>query len=293
MKTWHNNRHWLSAMASGLLLAAAPQASAQVPNLNVRSLAAVDYNNPDPSGPTQQVQSVNETSFGPTFSTLTAQADAAASGGTGGGRSRAYFGSLGVYALASTSNPAGPANSAVRQSASTGSSSWRDSATVAGLDQFTLVDIQVNVVVDVAAFSIATSPNANTQASLDFTAHNNRWCVATMEALCPDGTSPLVVGRNELSLVFQAYGGSTLTIGADMSASAVVVTYSETTAFASTALVDAINSAHSYYTVLTPGATLNWASGHDYNLPAVPEPATYATLLAGLGLLSLRRRMAR
>lgn len=293
MKTGHKKRHGLSAMASGLLLVAALQASAQVPNLNARSLAAVDYNNPEPNGPTQQVQTDNKTSFGPTFSTLTAQAGAAALGGIGSGSSRADFGNLGVYALASTSNPAGSADSAVRQSASTGSSSWRDSATVAGLDQFTLVDIQVNVVVYVAAFSIATSSNANTQAGLDFTAHNNRWCVATMVALCPVGTGPLVVGRNELSFVVQAYGGSTLTIGADMSASTVVATYSPTTAFASTALVDALNSAHSYYTVLTPGATLNWASGHDYNLPAVPEPATWATLLAGLGVLGLRLRMAR
>ena len=293
MKAEHNKSHWPSAMAAGLLLAAALQASAQVPNLYVRSLAAVDYNNPDPNGPTQQVQTDNQVAFGPTFSTLSGRSDAAVLGGSGSGRSRADFGNLGVYALASTSNPPGPENSAVRQSSSTAQSGWRDSATVAGFDQYTLVDIQINVVVDVAAFSIAASPNPNTQASLSFSAHSREWCVATMVALCATDSAPLVVGRNELSFVIQGYGASTVTFGADMTATAVVATYSTTTAWASSALVDSMNSGHSYYTVLTPGATLNWASGNDYNLAAVPEPATWAILLAGLGVLGLRRRGAR
>ena len=293
MKTERNKSHWPSAMAAGLLLAAALQASAQVPNLYVRSLAAVDYNNPDPNGPTQQVQTDNQVAFGPTFPTLSGRSYAAVLGGSGSGSSRADFGNLGVYALASTSNPPGPEDSAVRQSSSTAQSGWRDSATVAGFDQYTLVDIQISVVVDVAAFSIAASPNANTQAGLSFSAHSREWCVATMVALCATGSAPLVVGRNELSFVIQVYGGSTVTFGADMTATAVVATYSPTTAFASSALVDAMNSGHSYYTVLTPGATLTWASGHDYNLAAVPEPATWAILLAGLGVLGLRRRGAR
>lgn len=293
MKTGHNKSHWPSATVAGLLFAAALQASAQVPNLYVRSLAAVDYNNPDPNGPTQQVQTDNQVAFGPTFPTLSGRSDAAVLGGSGSGRSRADFGNLGVYALASTSSPAGPENSAVRQSSSSAQSGWRDSAVVLGFDQFTLVDIQINVVVDVASISMAASPNANTQAALNFSTHSRQWCAATVVTACDTDATPLVVGRNALSFVIQAYGGSTVTFGADMTATAVVATYSPTTAFASSAQVSALNSAHSYYTVLTPGATLDWASGHDFSLPAVPEPATWAILLGGLGVLGLRRRGAR
>ena len=52
---------------------------------------------------------------------------------------------------------------------------------------------------------------------------------------------------------------------------------------------DALNTARTYFTVLTPGATMSWASGHDYSAPApvaaIPEPSTYALMLAGLGLV--------
>ena len=293
MKTGHNKSHWPSATVAGLLFAAALQASAQVPNLYVRSLAAVDYNNPDPNGPTQQVQTDNQVAFGPTFPTLSGRSDAAVLGGSGSGSSRADFGNLGVSAQASTSNPAGPENSAVRQSSSSAQSGWRDSAVVLGFDQFTLVDIQINVVIDVASISMAASPNAGTQAALNFSTHSRQWCAATVVTACDTNATPLVVGRNELSFVIQAYGGSTVTFGADMWATASVATYSPTTAFASSAQVSALNSAHSYYTVLTPGATLDWASGHDFSLPAVPEPATWAILLGGLGVLGLRRCGAR
>lgn len=295
MKTGHK-RLWRIAMASGLLITVAQQANAQVPYLHARWLAAVDYLNPDPNGPTQTVQTANHTALGPTFSPQTAQVSAAASGGAGSGSSRADFGSLGVYALASTSNPGGTPENGVRQSASSGQSSWADRATVDGLGQFALVDIQVNLVVNVAAFSIAASPWANTGAILSFTAHSKQWCVSMMSnlsELCGVDSSPLLIGRNESSFVVQAYSGNSVTFGADMSASVVVASYSQTHQFASSALVDAMNSAYSYYTVLTPGATLSWASGHDYSLPAVPEPATWATLLAGLGVLGLRRRKVR
>ena len=62
------------------------------------------------------------------------------------------------------------------------------------------------------------------------------------------------------------------------------------------AFVDAIHSAHSYFTVLTPGATMQWASDHDYSLPsvqAVPEPSTYVLMLASLGALGFVARRRR
>jgi hypothetical protein len=51
--------------------------------------------------------------------------------------------------------------------------------------------------------------------------------------------------------------------------------------------LDYANTAHAYAQVLTSGASLSAASGHDYAAP-VPEPASLAAL--GLGGLSLLRR---
>jgi PEP-CTERM motif len=50
---------------------------------------------------------------------------------------------------------------------------------------------------------------------------------------------------------------------------------------------------HQYFDVLTTGASLDWASGHDYRLTSatpVPEPATSVLVAAGLAALALRRR---
>jgi hypothetical protein len=45
---------------------------------------------------------------------------------------------------------------------------------------------------------------------------------------------------------------------------------------------------------VTPGATLAWTSGHDYSPPpAIPEPSTYALMLAGPGILATRGRQRR
>ena len=56
---------------------------------------------------------------------------------------------------------------------------------------------------------------------------------------------------------------------------------------------DALNPVHSYFTVLTPGATMEWDSGHDYSLPlttAVPKPEIYALFGIGLVLMGCVRQ---
>lgn len=54
--------------------------------------------------------------------------------------------------------------------------------------------------------------------------------------------------------------------------------------------LDFSNSARLVSIVLPEGATASFASGATYNVTAVPEPAEWAMLLAGLGLISWRAR---
>lgn len=56
-------------------------------------------------------------------------------------------------------------------------------------------------------------------------------------------------------------------------------------------ILDYANTAHAYAQVLTPGATLSFASGHDYSLQPTPEPATLAALgMGAFGAIRRRRR---
>lgn len=56
--------------------------------------------------------------------------------------------------------------------------------------------------------------------------------------------------------------------------------------------IDASHTAQMFLDPITPGITLVAESGHDYSISAVPEPATWLTLLAGVATLGavLRRR---
>ena len=54
--------------------------------------------------------------------------------------------------------------------------------------------------------------------------------------------------------------------------------------------LDFANSANLVSIVLPQGATASFASGETYNVTAVPEPAEYLMLLAGLGLVGWRVR---
>jgi hypothetical protein len=59
-------------------------------------------------------------------------------------------------------------------------------------------------------------------------------------------------------------------------------------------LMDAIHTAQTYFSVADASTNLAWESGHDYTVP-VPEPETYAMMLAGLGLIgaAVKRRRSK
>ena len=219
---------------------------------------------------------------------------------------RADYGSLGVRADVSVSNQTplypndpSPNYSRSRQVLAQAWSSWDDSVSFvnAGAPSGTLVDVRVNLVVDIENVSALLDDYARTIALFSFTAHGSTWCLRANSPGygCPAGTLGLQVGHNEISLDLQVLTGVSYNWGAYMLAESVVESYSWTHPFNSIASVHAMNTAHSYYTVLTPNTSLLSVSGHDYALPSsVPEPASFATVLIGLGLVGVQlRRRAR
>lgn len=220
---------------------------------------------------------------------------------------RADYGSLGVLADVSVSNvtPLNPNDpspnySRSRQVLAQAFGSWEDTVSFvkSGAPSGTLVDVRVNLVVDIEDVSAVIDSFALTVASFDFSAHGRTWCLRANSPGydCPTGTLGLQVGHNEISFDLQVLTGISYNWGAYMHAESVVESYSWNDPFDSVASVHAMNTAHSYYTVLTSDASLRSLSGHDYAPPtSVPEPASCATVLFGLGLIGvqLRRRARR
>ena len=227
---------------------------------------------------------------------------------------RADYGSLGVAGTASLVNDAvssTDANFSTRTGSVSASSqaTWEDQVTVGGAPG-SFVDVLVNFVVDIHSFDISTFGGAagNGFIRLDTNLSDQSFCMG-IGGFCGPTDYALTLGTNLFSFTTRMAAGNLFTYNASF--------YGQVTAFqnistdqdtlevvngmragsASTAY-DALNTAQTYFTVLTPGATMSWASGHDYSAPVavtpVPEPSTYALMLAGLGLVGWmgRRRKA-
>lgn len=208
---------------------------------------------------------------------------------------RADYGSLGVAGTASLVNHAvsSDANFSTRTGSVSASSEaqWHDQVTVGGAPG-SFVDVLVNFVVDIHSFDISAIGGAagNGFIRLNTTLSDRSFCMG-VGGFCGPTDDALTLGTNLFSFTTRMAVGSLLTYNASF--------YGQVTAFQSvanamtagnaSAAYDALNTARTYFTVLTPGATMSWASGHDYSAPApvtaVPEPSTYALMLAGLGLV--------
>ena len=220
---------------------------------------------------------------------------------------RADYGSLGIAGTASLVNAAAESSNEVvsARTASVVASSgaqWHDRVTVSGAPG-SFVDVLVSFVVDIHSFDISASAGAagNGFLRLNTNLSDRSFCMGN-SGFCGDAGSfsALTLGTNLFSFTTRMAVGNLFTYNA--------VFYAQVTAFQNiangmasgnaSAAYDALNTARTYFTVLTAGSTMSWASGHDYSAPVavtpVPEPSTYALMLAGLGLVGwiARKRKA-
>lgn len=224
--------------------------------------------------------------------------------GTAGGNSysavasgKADYGTLGVSAFATATNVTAAnvtGDGKTFQLLAQSWSQWGDTLTVGGAAG-TMVDVLVTLDVDISAFDISaiSPPASNSMFSIayltfvtSFSPGGVGWCLVLGSPTACSTASPLHVGSNEISFTASFLAGTTTTWQSSLYAAAQVY---NSALGDGTVTIDALNTAHSYFTVTTPGGTLDWASGHDYSLPpsatTVPEPETYAMIGLGLGLL--------
>lgn len=228
---------------------------------------------------------------------------------------RADYGLLGVSASSVVSNVASPSVVGhTFQALAQAGAVWNDQFTLSSstLAVGTPVTMRVTQVIDVANLSTGRylsdlSPlNAvQTGGLLRFNSAYapTSFCIATgyysaME-LCR-GAQALTIGENIITYdtVFQV--GQVLNWSSTLGAEAAVTIDGLPNAPATGAVfVDALNTAHTFFDISDGSVNIAWASGHDYRAPSivssVPEPETYAMMLAGLCVTGAiaRRRKAR
>lgn len=229
---------------------------------------------------------------------------------------RADYGSLGIAGTASLVNASvnaanfdDPVFSTRTASVSASSGAqWHDRVTVSGAPG-SFVDVLVSFVVDIHSFDTSALGGVAGTGFIRFNTNlsDRSFCMGDGGFCGTAGSfSALTLGTNLFSFTTQMAAGALLDFSADFHGQVTAFHHISTaqdvangmTAGSASTAYDALNTARTYFTVLTDGATMSWASGHDYSAPVavtpVPEPSTYALMLAGLGLVGwiARKRKA-
>ena len=123
------------------------------------------------------------------------------------------------------------------------------------------------------------------------------YCMDTVgSGLCGDGASLLHVGKNYISFEIDTLVGSGFSMRNLLIANVVVGGSAQAYVGRASAHFDALNTAHTYFSIAGQDAFLVAESGTDYSLPVesangIPEPATLALCLFGLlGICGAQRR---
>lgn len=202
---------------------------------------------------------------------------------------KADYGALGVSAHTTATNvtpqEGQPPYTYTNQLLAQTTSRWDDTVHF-DVPAGTLVDVKVDVSIDIAAASLTASPLMRSTGYLSYTIAGQSYCwnedsfYPQGSGICGGATALLHAGHNAFSFVASMSSGSPL--GGLLYAEAQQLPYGLGTGSTD---IEALSTAHTYLTVLTPGVTLTSSSGHDYSAMPVPEPATYLMLAVGLAVL--------
>jgi hypothetical protein len=185
---------------------------------------------------------------------------------------------------------------------------WSDSfvVTSATLGAGTLVTARFTHVIDIADAFAFVDDSANiipnrvvstySSAKLIFDFQGNSACLGpfagrTDASPCANSAA-LHIGHNVLTDDVQLRVGQSVTLGATLVGQAFYYDSYSYSAGIGRAGVDALGTAHSYVSPLSPDVAIVSGSGASYLAPGVPEPGSWAMLVAGFGVIgaTLRRR---
>ena len=158
---------------------------------------------------------------------------------------------------------------------------WYDTLFIGGLPAGTPVDLLVTIALD---STVGSSGPCSGQLCSGAFADSNATVSSQEVSATNNGSDNGLITQ---SMVAYTTAGSALDLSVELEGGASAVSDGSGSYFAT---ADASDTANTYITVLTPGATYTTASGATYTAPAVPEPASFWLLAMALPALGVRAR---